>query len=64
MFDDTQVSFFRLDDMEDMRRVVRQMKGGLDKRNSAKLKAVQEFSIEAMTSRYLKIYNLALNRLG
>lgn len=63
MFDDTQVSFFKLDDIESMREVVRQMKGGVDKRRYARLRALSVFSVDAMTHAYLEIYRLALKNI-
>lgn len=62
MFDESEVSFFNLDDTKSMREIIISFRGGVDKRIFAKNKAQQFFSIEAMTNRYLEIYNQALGR--
>ncbi len=64
IFNDEQVFFFQLDDMDGIGRAVQQIKLGASKGALAKNKAVKEFSIEAMTRRYLEVYHDAMSRLA
>jgi len=63
MFNESEVSFFKLDDIEGMLKIVDQFKAGLDKRGLAKHKAQKVFSIGAMTESYIDIYRRAFERL-
>jgi len=62
MFNESEVSFFKLDDTEGMLKIVAQFRAGLDKRGLAKLKAQSVFSIDAMTKGYVHLYNRAFGR--
>ncbi len=62
MFEESEVSFFKLDDTEGMLKIVGQIGAGLDKRSLAMHKAQNLYSIDAMTAGYLRQYNKALER--
>ncbi|EJM23601.1 glycosyltransferase [Pseudomonas sp. GM21] len=63
MFDESEVSFFRLDDMKGMLEIVGEIKAGLDKRDFARRKSQRMYSVESMVDGYLKCYDNALARL-
>lgn len=63
IFDSSEVSFFGLDDMDNMLKIVGQIKGGVSKRGLARRKSQDLFSVDIMANNYLKIYIQALNRL-
>lgn len=60
MFSDSEVSFFKLDDNEDMKININQIQSGVDKRIPAIKRAEEVFSVDAMTKRYTALYQSAL----
>ena len=62
MFDESEVSFFKLDDTEGMLDIVDRIGAGLDKRSLAMQKARNLYSIDAMTASYVGQYNKTLGR--
>ncbi len=60
MFNDLEVSFFKLDDNEEIIIAINQMKSGVDKRIPAIRRAKEVFSVDAMTKKYTALYQSAL----
>lgn len=64
MFDESEVSFFKLDDIEGMLNSVEEIKAGSNRYGSAKKKSQELFSVSAMVAKYLKVYTQARERLS